>query len=81
VARHFVSTFSEQPRWHQPTSLAREDSSSSELHKLDRESRCVSNRLHHVNQRCFRVGSEELGGRFRENRSTNQRRSGRLAAA
>jgi hypothetical protein len=79
-ARHLVSAFSEQPRWHQLTLLTREDSSSSELHKLGRESYCVSNRLHHVNQRCFRVGSEELGGWFREHRSTNQRKSGRLAA-
>ena len=46
-------------------SPVREDSSSSELHNLGRESRCVSNRLHPLNQRSFGVCSEKLGGQFR----------------
>ena len=55
-------------------SPVREDSSSSELHNLGRESRCVSNRLHPLNQRSFGVCSEKLGGRFRGHWATNQRK-------
>jgi hypothetical protein len=58
---------------HVPETVAREDSSSSELHNLGRKSRCVSNRLHLPNQRSFGVGSEKLGGRFREYWQCNQR--------
>ena len=54
------------------------DSSSSELHNLGRESRCVSNRLRPLNQRSFGVGSEKLGGQFRGVWSTNQRKRARL---
>jgi hypothetical protein len=74
----FQKHLSELPFRQPADSLACEDSSSSELHNLGRESRCVSNRLHPPNQRSFRVGSEKLGGRFRGHWATNQRKRARI---